>query len=106
MAYPQTATSGSGTYTQASSLPVTPISPMQEARQALTGSVNLLHERLGELERRLESVLRPDSPPTPNTGNSKIETAPSEHRQFLAATASEIDAVSSRIGGLLHRIEL
>jgi len=105
MAYPQTATSGSGNYQSATIAP-TPISPMQEARQCLSGSVHLLNERIGELERRLESVLRPSSPePNPGNGN-KIETAPSEHRQFLAATASEIDAVSSRIGNLLARIEL
>ncbi len=105
MAYPQTATSG--TYTaMAGNSPVTPISPMQEARQILTSSVNLLHERLGELERRLESVLRPSQPQPPGADANKIEAAPSEHRQFLTATANEIDSVSSRIGSILHRIEL
>ena len=106
MAYPQTATIGSGSYNQAMTTAPTPITPMQEARQSLTGAVNLIHDRLEQLERRLETVLRPAQPQPGGTDSNKIAEVPSEHRQFLSITTNELHGAATRLDSLLSRLEL
>lgn len=82
-----------------------PISPMQEARGSLTSSVSVLHERLSEIERRLDVVCRMAAPDAVGNG-AKTDTSPSELRAFLQDQSNCVYLAVSRIESLLNRLEL
>jgi len=83
----------------------TSITPMQEARAFLSSSVTTLHERVSELERRIETVRRP-SAPKPSDQEQKVTEMPSEHRGFLNEHALGVIRAVERLDDLLRRIEL
>lgn len=83
------------------------MSPIQEARSQLVQMVESLHNRLAQLENRLDGICRP-SMPTPSTGtetNKRID-APSEYRAFLESQNSALSHACDRLDSILNRIEL
>lgn len=84
----------------------TPISPMQEARNGLSNSVSFLHDRLGDLERRLDSVCRPTSPMTDQANGGGAQVPPSELRSFLIEHSNGVRNAIARIESLLERLEV
>lgn len=92
-------------YPAATSAPL-PISPMQESRNILGQSIQNLHDRMGEIERRLEPICRA-SVPTPDGVNGIVgDPSSSAVRSFLDEQSRAVGNACDRLDSLLARIEL
>lgn len=94
-----------GVFTTSNAMP-SPSSPMQDARSALTCAIEMLHERIAELERRLDTVCAPTAPAADGRSGAGANSPISEQRIFLLEQAGVVGLASARLESLLGRIEL
>jgi hypothetical protein len=87
-----------------------PMTPLQSASSALSGSIGGLEEQLTSLRNRLNPVLTP-SAPTNTTGDSaqKLSSMPppaSDMTQDICNQSRRIDALAMSVCDLLVRLEV
>jgi hypothetical protein len=85
---------------------VEPTPPLQSEVRNLERSIHRLDQLLSQLAGRIEPVCR-EVPPSPVTNGAEARArANSGLGSQLGAYADQIDGLSARISGLLHRCEL
>lgn len=84
-----------------------PISPMLEAREMMQKTLSNLHERIENLERRIDPICAPATP-TPAAPDARAlnQAITSETRSFLNDQTRVISGAIDRLDSLLSRLEL
>lgn len=84
-----------------------PISPLQEVMQRQERYVDTLHDRIGQVEMRLEGVLLPTVPtPANRAGGGEVVASMSQHHMRGSVLADRIEQAIARLEDLLHRLQV